>query len=106
MATSKNETRIAEALERIAAALESGPQANRKYTLAAVEAPKAKAKQAAPEVKLTQDDVKEALMKLNKARSSQVSRELLGEFDANRLSQLDSSNYAAVIARAEQLCDE
>lgn len=105
MATSKNETRIAEALERIAAALESGAQAP-EAGAAVVEAPKAKAKKAAPEVKLTQDDVKEALMKLNKARSSQVSRELLGEFDANRLSQLDSSNYAAVIARAEQLCDE
>lgn len=68
--------------------------------------PEAKAEEPAAEEpetpELTTDDVREALLKLDRDQS----KALLGDYNARKLSELDASEYSNIIAAAEKLVDE
>lgn len=105
--------RIAEALERIADAMEkeAGPAtqpankpANKPANVVEME-PARKVKKVAL-VEITKEDLKELLMEVNQHKGSTVGRQVLTDLGANTLSQLDKTLYGTVVERCKEILSE
>lgn len=99
--------RIAEALERIADAMEkgAGPAVDFDKAKDLVDAANQPANEVAP-VEITKEDLKELLMEVNQHKGSTVGRQVLSDLGANTLSQLDKTLYGTVVERCKEILSE
>lgn len=110
--------RIAEALERIADAMEKGAGPAVDFDKAkdlvdtatqpanVVELEPARKIKKVKLVEITKEDLKELLMEVNQHKGSTVGRQVLTDLGANTLSQLDKTLYGTVVERCKEILGE